>query len=152
MIREACLYEPRRGEICCFCSFVVFLFWILSCYYWGFPGGSMVKNLPANAKEMQEMQVWSLGWEDPLEEEMATYAYACSHLENPTDRGAWWATVHSVTELDMTEHTRTHVIITVLFSQCLFIFAYIFITSIAFYSSHISHPFQASTCLGSFST
>ena len=83
---------------------------------------------------------------------MATYAYACSHLENPTDRGAWWATVHSVTELDMTEHTSTHVIITVLFSQCLFIFAYIFITSIAFYSSHISHPFQASTCLGSFST
>ena len=55
-------------------------------------------------------------------------------------------------ELDMTEHISTHVIITVLFSQCLFIFAYIFITSIAFYSSHISHPFQASTCLGSFST
>ena len=81
---------------------------------------------------------------------MATYA--CSLLENPIDRGAWWATVHSVTELDMTEHTSTHVIITVLFSQCLFIFAYIFITSIAFHSSHISHPFQASTCLGSLST
>ena len=29
----------------------------------------MVKNLPA----VQEMQVWSLGWEDPLEEEMATH-------------------------------------------------------------------------------
>ena len=23
-------------------------------------------------QEMQEMQIWSLGWEDPLEEEMAT--------------------------------------------------------------------------------
>ena len=34
----------------------------------GFPGSSVVKNLPA----MQETQVRSLGWEDPLEEEMAT--------------------------------------------------------------------------------
>ena len=34
----------------------------------GFPGGSVVKNLP----EMQETQVPSLGWEDPLEKEMAT--------------------------------------------------------------------------------
>ena len=30
----------------------------------------MVKNLPA----MQETQVQSLGWEDPLEEEMATHS------------------------------------------------------------------------------
>ena len=30
----------------------------------------MIKNLPA----MQETQVLSLGWEDPLEEEMATYS------------------------------------------------------------------------------
>ena len=29
-----------------------------------------VKNLPA----MQEMRVWSLGWEDPLEKEMATHS------------------------------------------------------------------------------
>ena len=27
----------------------------------------------------------------------------CCCLENPTDRGAWWAAVHGVTELDMTE-------------------------------------------------
>ena len=32
--------------------------------------GSVVKNLPA----MQEMQVRSLGWEDPLEKEMATHS------------------------------------------------------------------------------
>ena len=37
----------------------------------GFPGGSVVKNLPA-MRGMQEMQVSSLGREDPLEEEMAT--------------------------------------------------------------------------------
>ena len=49
----------------------------------------MVKNL----SEMQETQVQSLSWEDPLEESMATHSqYSC--LENPLDRGAWWATVH----------------------------------------------------------
>ena len=36
----------------------------------GFPGGSVVKNLPV----MLEMQVQSLGQEDPLEEEMATHS------------------------------------------------------------------------------
>ena len=34
----------------------------------GCPGGLVLKNLPA----MQEMQVGSLGWGDPLEKEMAT--------------------------------------------------------------------------------
>ena len=36
-----------------------------------FPHGSVVKNLPA-AQELQKTQVRSLGWEDPLEEVMAT--------------------------------------------------------------------------------
>ena len=34
----------------------------------------MVKNPPANAEMQQETQVQSLGWEDPLEEEMATHS------------------------------------------------------------------------------
>ena len=37
----------------------------------GLPGGSVVKNLPA-MQEMQKTWVQSLGWEDPLEEEIAT--------------------------------------------------------------------------------
>ena len=40
---------------------------------WGFPHGSVVKNLPA-MQEPQEMWVLSLGWEDPLEEEMANHS------------------------------------------------------------------------------
>ena len=35
-----------------------------------FPGGSAAKNLPA----MQETQVHSLGWEDPLDKETATHS------------------------------------------------------------------------------
>ena len=38
-------------------------------YIKGVPGGSVLKNIPAN----QETQVQSLGWEDPLEMEMTTH-------------------------------------------------------------------------------
>ena len=45
-------------------------------------------------QEMQETRVRSLGREDPLEEEMETYA---SILDGkPMDRGAWQATAHGV--------------------------------------------------------
>ena len=44
---------------------------------------------------MQETQVQSLGWEDPLRREwLPGLQYSC--LENPMDRGAWQATVHGV--------------------------------------------------------
>ena len=54
----------------------------------------MVKNPPANAGDV-EMWVRSLDWEDPLGEETTTYSSVLC-LENPVDRGAWWATVHRV--------------------------------------------------------
>ena len=41
------------------------------------------------------MWVLSLGWEDPLEEGMGTHSSTLC-LENPMDKGAWWATVHRV--------------------------------------------------------
>ena len=59
-----------------------------------FPVVLVVKNLPASAGD-EETWVWSLGQEDPLEEEMATHS-TC--LENPMDRGARRASVHWVTK------------------------------------------------------
>ena len=50
-----------------------------------------VKNLPA----MQETWVRSLGWEDPLEEDMATHSSIFA-WKIPMGREAWWATVHGV--------------------------------------------------------
>ena len=48
-------------------------------------------------QETQEAQVRSLGWEDPLETENGNLLqYSC--LENPMDRGACQAIVHSVTK------------------------------------------------------
>ena len=58
----------------------------------------IVKNLPA----MQETWVQSLGWEDPLEECLATHS-SIRAWKIATDRRAWQATVHGVTELDMIE-------------------------------------------------
>ena len=46
-----------------------------------------VKNPPAIAVNAEEEG--SLSQEDPLEKEMVTFQ--CSCLENPMDRGAWWA-------------------------------------------------------------
>ena len=48
-----------------------------------------IKNPPAIQK-MQETQVWLLSQEDP--------PLQYSWLENPMDRGAWWATVYKVSK------------------------------------------------------
>ena len=53
----------------------------------------MVKRLPA----MRETWVPSLGWEDALEEGMATHTSILA-WRIPMDRGAWWATVHGVSK------------------------------------------------------
>ena len=72
-------------------------------YSWASLVAQMVKNPPA----MQETWVQSLGWEDPLEEGMATHS---SNLawRLPMDRGAWRATVHGVVESDTAKHSAAH--------------------------------------------
>ena len=67
-------------------------------YSWVYLVAQMVKNLPA----MQETGVRSLGWEDPLEEEVETHSSILAWRIR-IDREAWYATVHRVTESDITK-------------------------------------------------
>ena len=62
-----------------------------------------VNNLPA----IQETQVQSLIQEDLLEKGMATH-FQYPYQENSWDRGAWGASAHGVTEVDMTEQLTLH--------------------------------------------
>ena len=55
--------------------------------------GRLVAQTVKHLSAMREIWVRFLGWEDPLEKEMANpLQYSC--LENSMDGGAWWATVH----------------------------------------------------------
>ena len=54
------------------------------------------------------MWVLSLGWEDPLEEEMPTHSSTLAWKKNLMARGAWWTTVHGVTERHNWAYTHTH--------------------------------------------
>ena len=60
-------------------------------YSWASLVAQMVKNPPAE----QETWVQSLGWEDPLEEGMATHSNILA-WRIPMDRRAWQATVYGV--------------------------------------------------------
>ena len=57
----------------------------------GFPGGSVVKNPPANAGDVGLIPG---SGRSPREEN--DNPLRCSCLGNPMDRGAWWASVHGV--------------------------------------------------------
>ena len=71
----------------------------------GFPGGSEVKNLPANAGDTGDEGLipgvgkfsWRRAWQ-PTQ-------YSC--LVNSMDRGAWQAIVHEVAKSDTTKHAHS---------------------------------------------
>ena len=69
------------------------------------PGGSAAKNPLANAGELSSIpgsgKSCGEGNGYPLQ-------YSC--LENSMDRGAWWATVHGVTELDTVERVTLNTV------------------------------------------
>ena len=69
----------------------------------GFPGGSDSKESAYNAGDLGSIPGWGR-W--PGEGNGNPLQYSC--LENSTDRGAWWATVHGVAELDTTEQVTLY--------------------------------------------
>ena len=96
----------------------------------GLPGGSMVKNLPA-MQELQETWVPSLGWEDPLEEGMATHSSILawrilwreepgrlqsiesqSDMTQATQRAGMQALIPLCINTHTNIHTHTHIITT----------------------------------------
>ena len=59
--------------------------------YWSFPGGRVVKNMPANAGDAGFIIALRRA---PGGGNGNSLQYSC--LENPMDRGAWQTTVHGV--------------------------------------------------------
>ena len=72
-----------------FCDFCVDIY-----AFQGFPGGSVVKNLAANARDAGNVGSVPGSGRSPGERNSNPSQYSC--LENPMDRGAWWATVPGV--------------------------------------------------------
>jgi len=58
---------------------------------------SWVAQMVKKPAAMWEIWVWSLGWEVPLEEGMATH-FSILSWRIPMDRGPWWTIVHGITE------------------------------------------------------
>ena len=67
----------------------------------GFPGGSVGKGSTCNAGDVGLIPGWGRflggGHGNPLQ---------YSSMENPMDRGAWWAAVHRLAELDTREANK----------------------------------------------
>ena len=75
--------EPYSSEI-----------WGQSKFYEGFPGGLMVKNLPANAGDAGDVGSISRSGRCPGVGNGNPFQYHC--LENSMVRGDWWAMVYGV--------------------------------------------------------
>ena len=69
---------PLRDRFLPLCSLFssprIFDVYTLLCKVQGFPGGASGKESSCQSQEMQEMRVRSLGWEDPLEKEVASHS------------------------------------------------------------------------------
>ena len=66
-----------------------------------FPGGTVVKNPPASARDTNDTGLIPLSGRSSEAGNSNLLQYSC--LKISMDRGAWWATVCGVAELDTTE-------------------------------------------------
>ena len=62
----------------------------------GFPGGAVVNNMPASAGDLRDTGSILGSGRSPGGRSGSPLQYSC--LENPTDRGDWWAAVHGVSQ------------------------------------------------------
>ena len=74
-------------------SIILILLSTINLQFLGFPGGSVLKNLPANAGDADSID--RLG-KSARKGNGSPLQYSC--LGSPTDREVWWATVHGVAE------------------------------------------------------
>ena len=97
--------------VCHFSSHKRWIFLNTSNYVINFPSQQIkasqvalvVRNPPANEGDIRDMGSIPRWGRSPGGGHSNPLQYSC--LKNPMDRGAWWATVHSVTESDTTEVT-----------------------------------------------
>ena len=87
-----------------FCKFQIIHYNLNACTFYL---ASLVAQLVKNPPAMQETWVWSLGWEDSLEEGMVTHSNILA-WRIPMDSNAWRATVHG-TPKDTAEWLSTHI-------------------------------------------
>ena len=64
----------------------------------------VLKNFPAKAGDVRDSSLIPRSGQSPGGGHGNPLQYSC--LENPMDRGTWWATVHRITESDMSEATQ----------------------------------------------
>ena len=62
----------------------------------GFPGGTVLKNSPANVGDARDTGLIPGSGKSPGKGNDYPLQYSC--LKNSMDRGAWWATVDGVTK------------------------------------------------------
>jgi len=89
----------------------------------GFPCGSVVKNPPANAGDAGVEGLIPGSGRSPGEGNGNPLQY--SYLENPMDRGAWWATVHGVAKSQTQLSMCVYVCVCVCVCVCIYIYIYI---------------------------
>ena len=89
-VRNADLWINKKGL---FYSTGNYIFGHLSYPIMGFPGGSVVKNPPVSVGDVGLIPGF---WKYSGRGHGNSLQYPC--LENPMDRGAWWATFHGVTK------------------------------------------------------
>ena len=71
------------------------------CIIWASQVALVIESLPVNAEDLRDLGLILALGRPPGGGNGSPLQYFC--LENPVDRGAWWATVHGVTESDTTE-------------------------------------------------